>query len=58
MNNVEGFLILVFLSFLFLTVSERVRFSTGKEMLIDKLIRFLEEIHRRTAPKIFTFFLR
>lgn len=36
---------------LFFEITERNRFINGKEMLIDKLIRHLEDIYRRTAPK-------
>lgn len=32
-------------------IYERVMFATGKKMLIEKLIDFLDEIHRRTEPR-------
>ncbi|MDR3600609.1 MAG: hypothetical protein P4L49_09060 [Desulfosporosinus sp.] len=31
-------------------IIERVRIATGKEMLIDKMLAFLEEVYQRTAP--------
>lgn len=31
-------------------ISERVRIATGKEMLIDKLLAYLEIVYQRTAP--------
>ncbi|MDR3586027.1 MAG: hypothetical protein P4L59_11995 [Desulfosporosinus sp.] len=30
---------------------ERTRYMTGKQMLIDRFITYLEGVHRRTAPK-------
>ena len=34
-----------------ITIIERLRFSSGKELLVDKILVFLEGIHRKTAPK-------
>lgn len=31
-------------------IIERVRITTGKEKLIDKLLVFLEDVHQRSAP--------
>ncbi|AFM39948.1 hypothetical protein Desaci_0901 [Desulfosporosinus acidiphilus SJ4] len=44
------FLLLGLTSVLLFIVYERLRFNTGKEMLTEKMIRFLERIHQKTAP--------
>ena len=31
-------------------IIERVRIATGKEMLTDKILAFLEDVYHRTAP--------
>lgn len=46
----EGVIAGVSLLLLFVII-ERVRFVTGKEMLTDRLLVYLEGVHRRTAPK-------
>ena len=40
-----------FLTVFSFLIYERVRFITGKKILIEKLIDFLEKIHRRTEPQ-------
>lgn len=46
----EGVIVGVSLLVVFVII-ERIRIATGKEMLIDKLLAFLEDVHGRTAPK-------
>jgi len=44
--------IIVGVSFLFiLVIIERIRIVAGKEMLIDKLLMYLEDVYQRTVPK-------
>lgn len=31
-------------------ITERLRIAFGKEMLIDKLLAYLEDVYQRTAP--------
>ena len=49
LNLLEGVLLVVSLLVIF-AIIERIRIATGKEVLIDKLIRFVENIYLRTAP--------
>ena len=37
--------------FLFIVFVERTRYMTGKQMLIERFITYLEGVHRRTSPK-------
>jgi len=48
-NLLEGILIGVLL-LAFFEIIERVRIATGKEMFTDKMLVYLEGIHRRTKP--------
>lgn len=53
-NLLEGvlavFLLLVVIVFVFVLI-ERLRLASGKELFTDRFIRYLEGIHRQTAPK-------
>jgi hypothetical protein len=46
----EGIIVVVLLLVIFVII-ERIRIATGKKMLIDKLLAFLEDVYQRTAPK-------
>jgi len=46
----EGVILGVSLLVIFVII-ERVRIATGKEMLIDKLLAYLEDVYQMTAPK-------
>lgn len=48
LNNFVLFIVSGFLAVFTLIIYERVRFMTGKKMLTEKLIGFLEKVHRRT----------
>lgn len=43
--------ILGILLFIIFVIIERIRFANSKMILTDKFLVFLEEMHRRTAPK-------
>ena len=49
LNLLEGVILVVSLLVIFVII-ERIRIATGKEVLIDKLIRFVENVYLRTAP--------
>ncbi len=44
-----GFSLLTVTAFM-LVAMERLRWTSGKEMLTDKFITYLDDINRRTAP--------
>jgi hypothetical protein len=46
----EGFLAMVSLLVIFVII-ERVRIVTGKEMLIEKFLAFLQNFYQRSAPE-------
>lgn len=50
LNLLEVVILVVSLLVIF-AIIERIRISTGKEVLIDKLIRSVENVYLRTAPK-------
>ncbi len=45
----EGVILLVSLLAIF-EIIERIRIATGKEMLLDKMLAYLEDVYKRTAP--------
>jgi len=49
LNLLEGVILVVSLLVIFVII-ERIRIATGKEVLIDKLIRFVENVYLRTTP--------
>lgn len=51
LNVILEIVIVCVLLLLTITIIERVRFSSGRELLVDKMLVFLEGIHRKTAPK-------
>ena len=46
----EGIIVGVLLLVIFVII-ERVRIATGKEMLIDRFVAYLEDVYQRSAPK-------